>query len=444
MANEVAQTVLGQNVKSYKKDPDPKPYTKVVLTVDENTVYTVGDDTGVTLEAECPWGSQAMANALLRQINGWVYRPFDAEGALLNPAIEIGDGAVINEDELGIFKRNTTYSNLAMADISSPSDEEIDHEYPWVSAQQRETDRKFVVVNDTIQANYSEFKTTASEISASVTTVETNKLDHTSSTQTMSWNLTSDGFYINNSSTADDSHFKFKVNADGAEVNGTIRATAGEIGSFYIGSSDLHTRIKDGNEYVERTDHNSGTRGIRINSSGISMGDGTERTFYVTNAGRLIAKNAEIEGTVRATSGYFGSLTVTKKSGSTVTSGDYYGGLNNCTGTVSSDLGFNYGGTSYNIGNLTKYSLEGSQALADLGNYMMGSATANAFKATTVNCTNLYIGSKAISTGGIKAAVGGTYTGTCSVKIDGITHKGSCSVTISSADFAAVTYSTPF
>lgn len=348
MANEVVQTVLGQNVKSYKKDPDPKPYTKVVLTVDENTVYTVGDDTGITLEAECPWGSQAMANALLRQINGWVYRPFDAEGALLNPAIEIGDGAVINEDELGIFKRNTTYSNLAMADISSPSDEEIDHEYPWVSAQQRETDRKFVVVNDTIQANYSEFKTTASEISASVTAVETNKLDHTSSTQTMSWNLTSDGFYINNSRTADTSNFKFKVDADGAEVNGTIRATAGEIGSFYIGASDLHTRIKDGNEYVERTDHNSATRGIRINSSGISMGDGTERTFYVTNAGRLIAKNAEIEGTVRATSGYFGSLTVTNKDGSTFTSGNYYGGLQGCGGYISSGIGV--GRADYSIG----------------------------------------------------------------------------------------------
>lgn len=437
MANEVVQTVLGQNVKSYKKDPDPKPYTKVVLTVGENTVYTVGDDTGVTLEAECPWGSQAMANALLRQINGWVYRPFDAEGALLNPAIEIGDGAVINEDELGIFKRNTTYSHLAMADISSPSDEEIDHEFPWVSEQQRQTDRKFVVVNDTIQANYSEFKTTASEISASVTAVETNKLDHTSSTQTMSWSLTSDGFYINNSDTADDNHFKFKVNADGAEVNGTIRATAGEIGSFYIGSSDLHTRIKDGNEYVERIDHNSGTRGIRINSSGISMGDGTEQTFFVTNAGRLIAK-----------SGSFGSLTVNNEG---KTSGGFYGGLNDCTGSVynlsgsiSSDMGIGGGMTIGNLKELSGNAFDtAGQALADLGNYMAGSVTANAFKATQINCSSLYIGGAALSTGGIKAAAPGTYSGTCSINVRGYTYSGTCSITIGSNDYAVVNYYYP-
>ena len=345
---EVIQTNIGKNVKDLAKNPQPKPYSKVVLIVDENTTYTAGSDSGLALEVECPWGTQAVANALLRQINGWTYRPYEASGALLNPAIEIGDGVVIDDNELDIWKRNVNYSGLATAELSAPTDEEVDHEYPWVSAQQRETDRKFVVVNDTIQANYSEFKTTASEISARVTTVDTNKLDHTSSTQTMSWSLTSDGFYINNSDTADTSNFKFKVDADGAEVNGTIRATAGEIGSFYIGSSDLHTRIKDGNEYVERTDHSSGTRGIKINSSGISMGDGTERTFYVTNAGRLIAKNAEIEGTVRATSGYFGSLTVTNKGGSTFTSGNYYGGLQGCGGYISSGIGV--GSADYSIG----------------------------------------------------------------------------------------------
>lgn len=331
---EVIQTNIGKNVSDLSKNPQPKPYSKVVLIVDENTTYTAGSDNGLALQVECPWGSQAVANALLRQINGWTYRPYEASGALLNPAIEIGDGVVIDDNELDIWKRNVDFGALTTAELSAPTDEEVDHEYPWVSEQQRQTDRKFVVVNDTIQANYSEFKTTASEISASVTAVETNKLDHTSSTQTMSWSLTSDGFYINNSDTADDNHFKFKVDADGAEVNGTIRATAGEIGSFYIGSADLHTRLKVGDEYVERTDHSSATRGIRINSSGISMGDGTERTFYVSNTGNLTAKR-----------GTFGSLTVNEGK----TMGGFYGGLNGCTGSVS-NLG-GYISSSIGVGN---------------------------------------------------------------------------------------------
>lgn len=436
---EVIQTNIGKNVKDLSKSPQPKPYSKVVLIVDENTTYTAGSDSGLALEVECPWGTQAIANALLRQINGWTYRPYEASGALLNPAIEIGDGVVIDDNELDIWKRDVNYGALATAELSAPTDEEVDHEYPWISEQQRQTDRKFVVVNDTIQANYSEFKTTASEISASVTAVETNKLDHTSTTQTMSWSLTSDGFYINNSDTADTSHFKFKVNADGAEVNGTIRATAGEIGSFYIGSADLHTRLKVGDEYVERTDHSSATRGIRINSSGISMGDGTERTFYVTNAGRLIAKNAEIEGSIKATSGTFGSLSVSNGQ----TNGTYYGGLNGCGGYVSNSM---------MVGSLTGTKMStivdgasaGAKALKDLGDYMVGSVVANAFKATTINCSNLYIGRAALSTGGISAAAPGTYTGTCSIKIDGATYSGSCSVKIGSNDYAVVNYSYPY
>jgi hypothetical protein len=431
---EVIQTNIGKNVSDLSKSPQPKPYSKVVLIVDENTTYTAGSDSGLALEVECPWGTQAVANALLRQINGWVYRPYEASGALLNPAIEIGDGVVIDDNELDIWKRNVDFGALTTAELSAPTDEEVDHEYPWVSEQQRQTERKFVVVNDTIQANYSEFKTTASEISASVTAVETNKLDHTSATQTMSWSLTSDGFYINNSDTADDNHFKFKVDADGAEVNGTIRATAGEIGSFYIGSSDLHTRLRSGNEYVERTNHSSGTRGIKIDSNGISMGDGTEQTFYVTNSGYLTARH-----------GTFGSLTVNNEG---KTSGGYYGGLNGCTGSVSdlggsisSDMGIGFGMT---IGNLVSTADQAyttsAQVLRDLGNYMAGSITANAFKATTINCSNLYLGNRALYTNGIYAAVPGTYSGTCRIVVDGQTRLGSCSITISGANYAAVNF----
>ena len=101
-------------------------------------------------------------------------------------------------------------------------------------------------------------------------------------------------------------------------------------------------------------------------------------------------------------------------------------------------------GGGMTIGNLVSTAdqayTNSAQALRDLGNYMAGSITANAFKATTVNCSNLYLGNRALYTGGIYAARPGTYSGTCSVVVNGQTRLGTCSVTIDGANYAAVNY----
>jgi hypothetical protein len=169
----------------------------------------------------------------------------------------------------------------------------------------------------------------------------------------------------------------------------------------------------------------SASEGVYIGPDGIALGNG----FSVTNGGYLTA-----------TSGSFGSLTV-NNSGNTV--GGYYGNLSGCGGSVSNlggsvSTGMSVAGTGLTIGNLKTYSEQGAKALRDLGNYMAGSVTANAFKATTVNCSNLYLGNRGIYTNGINnVALGGTYSGTCVV--NGKT--GTCSITISGYHIAAVNYS---
>lgn len=431
---EISTTYLGNSVKTLDASPEFQPVSQIILIVDENTTYTAGNTTGRTLTAECPWGTQAMANAMLARLNGYIYRPYDATDALLNPAMELGDAVNVGDDIFGgIYKRGINFNGLLTAEISAPQDEELDHEYPWASPEQRQIDRNYKVVNDLIEANYSELSVQASQISASVTQVsndvtalDNSKLNAKQTSNTMSWSLDANGFYINNAKTANSSNFKFKVDSSGASVNGTIVATAGSIGGFTIKNGYLTTN-------TSRTSHSGKQSGILLNASGLSMGDGNKRTFYVSNTGNLTA-----------TSGTFGSLSVSNGQ----TSGSYYGSLNNCGGSVSnlggsisSSMGIGGGMT---IGNLVSTADQAyttsAQVLRDLGNYMAGSITANAFRATTVNCSNLYLGNRALYTGGIYAARPGTYSGTCSIVVNGQTRLGTCSVTIDGANYAAVNY----
>lgn len=117
-------------------------YTGVLLKYDDETAFMAGDGSGRVLEAVCPWATQTMAEDMLRAIAGCVYRPYDATGAILDPAAELGD--VVNVGGvLGLLASIDTYFDaMCAADISAPADEEVDHEYPYLSPLERELGRR--------------------------------------------------------------------------------------------------------------------------------------------------------------------------------------------------------------------------------------------------------------------------------------------------------------
>ena len=391
---EISTTYLGNSVKTLDASPEFQPVSQIILIVDENTTYTAGNTTGRTLTAECPWGTQAMANAMLARLNGYIYRPYDATDALLNPAMELGDAVNVGDDIFGgIYKRGINFNGLLTAEISAPQDEELDHEYPWASPEQRQIDRNYKVVNDLIEANYSELSIQASQISASVTQVsndvtalDNSKLNAKQTSNTMSWSLDANGFYINNAKTANSSNFKFKVDSSGASVNGTIVATAGSIGGFTIKNGYLTTN-------TSRTSHSGKQSGILLNASGLSMGDGNKRTFYVSNTGSLTATNATIEGNIKATSGTFGSISVSNGN----TTGSYYGNLGGCGGSVSS--GLSYGGNYSTLGGMDNALLDAVLRVNRIEANYVSASTLNSgwsfsgtVSASTVYANSLYVG----------------------------------------------------
>ena len=121
--------------------PKFEAYTGVRLWYDDEQFFFAGDETGRVLEADNPWATQAMAESVLASISGYSYQPFEAGSAILDPAAELGDGVNVGGVYGPLASITTRFDAMCAADIAAPADEEIDHEYPYLSPAEREYKR---------------------------------------------------------------------------------------------------------------------------------------------------------------------------------------------------------------------------------------------------------------------------------------------------------------
>lgn len=124
---------VGQRAAALETAPALQPVTKVVLLVDDDHAVEAGEDSGRTLEAACPYATQAMANTILAALRGYRYRPLSAQDALLDPAAELGDGITAGGAYSVIAQLDWTFDGLFTADLSAPGPEELDSEYKYVN-----------------------------------------------------------------------------------------------------------------------------------------------------------------------------------------------------------------------------------------------------------------------------------------------------------------------
>lgn len=135
-------------------------YTGVVIHVGQNDsgeeiTFSAGNANGYVLDIDNPIGTQEMANAILASLRmrGARYKPYEADGALLDPSAEIGDNVVVNGTDSVILSLHTNNSRLMSADISAPYDEEVDHEFTYVPQTQREFKRESSYARSRISQN---------------------------------------------------------------------------------------------------------------------------------------------------------------------------------------------------------------------------------------------------------------------------------------------------
>lgn len=141
----MSKTNLGRDMQRFGAPAAFAPFTRVVLWYDDEHAFEAGDGAGRTLEADCPFATQEMADGILASIYGRAYQPYEAAGAILDPAAELGDGVVANGVYSVLASCDTTFNALMVSDIAAPGDEEIDHELPYVDQTTRALRRKMTL-----------------------------------------------------------------------------------------------------------------------------------------------------------------------------------------------------------------------------------------------------------------------------------------------------------
>lgn len=121
---------------------DINTISKVVCIYSEDgNYYEAGDDTGFELEVDCLWATQQITNALLEQLQGFVYVPFSLSHKL-NPLLDLGDTISYKGNLLYVANVYREMSEGDYSTISAPGEKTINHEYPYVGTVQRSLSRK--------------------------------------------------------------------------------------------------------------------------------------------------------------------------------------------------------------------------------------------------------------------------------------------------------------
>ena len=357
---------LSNNVATVDVSPAFDSYSKVIIHVDNETDVVAGNDSGRTLEISNPFGNQQMADRILASLGGFQYRPYDATDTLLDPAAEIGDAAETTTSFGGIYSSYRKFNALMPADISAPTDEEIDHEYQFESPSERKFTRtvsdvkaSILLTNTRIEMEVTERENADNEISSRITqtadsiTAEVARATQAEgalsaslsiqaseiaakvsasggSSSSFGWSMDATGhrWYSNNQEV-------MRITASGLIVNGIINAKeGGTIGGFTIGASAIYNNISQFG--------GTQTNGVYLGTDGIQLG----QNFKVTSSGDVTASSLSLKGTINfinADGTSAGTLSAADLRTGAYQAANNYGSWNNTTASCSPG-GYIYGG----------------------------------------------------------------------------------------------------
>lgn len=395
---------LSNNVATVDVSPAFDSYSKVIIHVDNETDVVAGNDSGRTLEISTPFGNQQMADRILASLGGFQYRPYDATDALLDPAAEIGDAAETTTSFGGIYSRYRKFNALMPADISAPTDEEIDHEYQFESPSEREFTRtvsdvkaSILLTNTRIEMEVTERENADNEISSRITqtadsiTAEVARATQAEGALSASLSIqaseiaakvsasggSSSSFGWSMDATGhrwfSDNQEVMQITANGLIVNGEVNAESGTIGGFTIGASAIFNNISE----IGGTQ----TTGVYLGTDGIQLG----QNFKVTSSGDVTASSLSLKGTINflnADGTSAGTLSAADLRTGAYQAANNYGSWNDTTASCSPG-GYCYGGAGggYNWNN-TK-----SRGTSSLPNVYLGSCSC-----TSLLCSSFYLG----------------------------------------------------
>lgn len=417
---------VGDRASNVEASPLLNTYSRVTIHVNDDTTISVGDDTGRELEFDNPFGTEAMAQSILQRLRGFQYQPHETTEALLNPAAEIGDAVNVSNLYAGIFNRTRQFGRLMKANFSAPCDEEINHEYQFVSPVERKFTREvgtvrasLILTNNMIQSevaratgaeNALSTRVTQTENSITATVSRVNGMERDISEirqeseeisaevvkqeggnrASFGWSLkaTEFGLYAGNTKV-------FWVNSGGAHVKGEITATTGSIGGFNINQNAIYNNIS-------KFRNTSPSTGVYLGKDGIQLG----QKFFVDTSGNVTAANLIINGG-RISIG--GNFTVDQYGNLTANSGTFKGNVSAGNIQYGWQGGVDYG--TFNANGLTDGSIgSGKYGWESIGTGAIGN-NAVSYGKTSFTGTLDQVGINASNISGLSARVASVEAG---------------------------------
>lgn len=226
------KTFVGLDITGFENTGKYRPVSRVTLIVDDENVYTAGDDTGLELSASCPHATQEMADALLAQLQGYQYQSFTADAANLDPAAELGDGVTVN----GIYSIISQLDDdgRGFPDISSPGEVALEEEYPSAGPMTQEFNRQLAQTRSLISKTSEEILLQVDNLGDQVSSIST-KLD--SITLTVQNGSTSSSIYLSVDGVV--------VSSQNIQMNGLVTFTGLANGTTTIDGACIKTGTID-------------------------------------------------------------------------------------------------------------------------------------------------------------------------------------------------------
>lgn len=285
---------IGRTVKDLRKSPSFPPATGVRMLINDSDYVEGGTKTGYVFTFESPWATENQATWLAGKLAGYEYQPYEADTGLLNPAAELGDFINVRGAYGGLFYEEIEFQNYSVS-FGAPADEEIDHEFQFVSTQDKKLRQKVSRKSPTGNTEFG-------------------------------WSIDDNGWTVH----ADGSPI-FKVSADGAEVEGKITATSGEIGGATIENGVLTVdtvNIKNGAVKTDKIGTGAVTTG-KIGAGQVTGGSngniasGTVSYGNVGFQGTLDQVGVNKSNIEALQNGYFNMINATQVSCTTLIAGGY-------------------------------------------------------------------------------------------------------------------------
>jgi len=155
---DLEETSTYFNLELAMQDMDDSPALDAVsgvhLETEMGTVMESGDASGYMVKAVCDVSSTTGVSELcLSKIEDYVFRPFEADIAYLDPLADLGDSVKIDGTIYQILAIDWTLEKTPTATVSAPYDNEIDHEYTVPNADTK-TYRKAMSLVDEKMDDY--------------------------------------------------------------------------------------------------------------------------------------------------------------------------------------------------------------------------------------------------------------------------------------------------